>query len=108
MSSRVTAEKALAFGAGAAAGAFMAWKLATRPYKPDKVWAPPSGGSGGKWASINRETSGAREDRPLPEGSHPIQLYSLATPNGVKVTLLLEELCDLLPDLDYDVPAVGA
>merc|ERR1712063_216332 len=45
-----------------------------------------------KFASINKPTAGAREERELPEGEHPIQLYSLATPNGQKVTILLEEL----------------
>lgn len=50
--------------------------------------------SGGRFASINRPTAGARETRDLPVGAHPFQLYSLATPNGVKVTIMLEELLE--------------
>ena len=64
------------------------------PYVPPKVWtfeAP----SGGQFASINRPVAGATHDKPLPTGKHPLQLYSLATPNGVKVTILLEELLAL-------------
>ncbi|OAG73885.1 glutathione S-transferase [Gluconobacter japonicus] len=60
-------------------------------YKPPKVWtwtAP----SGGKFASTNRPTAGATHEQTLPVGRHPLQLYSLGTPNGVKVTILLEEL----------------
>lgn len=60
-------------------------------YVPPRVWtfdAP----SGGTFAAINRPTSGATHERALPVGEHPIQLYSLGTPNGVKVTILLEEL----------------
>jgi GST-like protein len=48
--------------------------------------------SGGRFAAINRPTAGAQHDRELPVGAHPLQLYSLATPNGQKVTILLEEL----------------
>src|SRR5947209_12888898 len=48
--------------------------------------------SGGQFASINRPTSGATHDKPLPVGKHPLQLYSMGTPNGVKVTIMLEEL----------------
>lgn len=60
-------------------------------YTPPDVWTwdQPSGGT---FASINRPTAGAREDVELPVGNHPLQLYSQATPNGVKVTILLEEL----------------
>ena len=60
-------------------------------YVPPKVWTYDSE-NGGEWASINRPTSGAREDKPLPVGKHPLQLYSLGTPNGQKVTIMLEEL----------------
>lgn len=60
-------------------------------YTPPKVWSWEPG-NGGRFAGINRPTAGAREDRPLPRGNHPFQLYSLATPNGVKVTVLFEEL----------------
>lgn len=60
-------------------------------YVPPAVWtwAP---GNGGKFASVNRPVSGPTHDRELPVGDHPLQLYSLATPNGQKVTILLEEL----------------
>ena len=60
-------------------------------YTPPKVWQWDSE-NGGEFASINRPTAGAREEKALPVGKHPLQLYSLATPNGVKVTILLEEL----------------
>jgi len=63
-------------------------------YVPPKVWLSdqPSGGS---FANINRPTSGATHEKALPVGRHPLQLYSLGTPNGVKVTILLEELLAL-------------
>jgi len=63
-------------------------------YVPPKVWtdAAPSGGT---FANINRPTAGARVEKALPVGKHPLQLYSLATPNGVKVTIMLEELLAL-------------
>jgi GST-like protein len=60
-------------------------------YTPPKVWTW-NPGNGGQFANINRPTSGATHDRELPVGKHPLQLYSLATPNGQKVTILLEEL----------------
>jgi len=63
-------------------------------YTPAKVWtwdAP----SGGTFASINRPVSGPTQDKELPVGEHPLQLYSLATPNGVKITVMLEELLAL-------------
>ena len=62
-------------------------------YTPPKVWNAETV-SGGRFASINRPTAGAREERDLPVGAHPFQLYSLATPNGVKVTIMLEELLE--------------
>lgn len=60
-------------------------------YTPPRVWTwqKPSGGT---FASINRPIAGATHERALPVGRHPLQLYSLATPNGVKVTVMLEEL----------------
>ena len=64
------------------------------PYTPPKVWAWNKE-NGGKFASINRPVAGATHDKVLPVGRHPLQLYSLATPNGVKVTLMLEELLAL-------------
>ena len=60
-------------------------------YTPPKVWKWDAE-SGGKFANINRPISGATHDKDLPIGEHPLQLYSLATPNGVKVTIMLEEL----------------
>ena len=60
-------------------------------YTPPKVWKWNTEG-GGAWASINRPVAGPTHDRQLPVGRHPLQLYSLATPNGVKVTVMLEEL----------------
>ena len=60
-------------------------------YTPPKVWAWKPG-NGGQFAAINRPTAGATHDKALPVGEHPLQLYSLATPNGVKVTVMLEEL----------------
>lgn len=62
-------------------------------YQPSKVWEW-SKESGGTWASINRPTAGARENKSLPVGKHPFQLYSMGTPNGQKVTILLEELLE--------------
>jgi len=60
-------------------------------YTPPKVWTMDQQ-SGGKFANINRPTAGATHQKEPPIGKHPLQLYSLATPNGVKVTILLEEL----------------
>ena len=63
-------------------------------YTPPKVWVWDQA-NGGKFAGINRPVAGATHDKPLPVGRHPLQLYSLATPNGVKVTVMLEELLAL-------------
>lgn len=63
-------------------------------YTPPKVWTWDKA-SGGRFANINRPVSGATHDKELPIGRHPLQLYSLATPNGVKVTVMLEELLAL-------------
>ena len=60
-------------------------------YVPPEVWTWKQG-NGGRFANINRPVSGATHDKDLPVGRHPLQLYSLATPNGVKVTVMLEEL----------------
>lgn len=65
--------------------------LSNTPYVPPKVWTN-NAPSGGHFASINRPVAGPTHDKELPVGKHPLQLYSLATPNGVKVTILLEEL----------------
>ena len=60
-------------------------------YTPPKIWTWDQE-SGGNWASINRPIAGATHEKDLPVGKHPLQLHSLATPNGVKVTIMLEEL----------------
>ena len=64
------------------------------PYEPPRIWTPPAS-SGGRFANINRPTAGPTHEKELPVGRHPLQLYSLATPNGVKVTVMLEELLAL-------------
>jgi GSH-dependent disulfide-bond oxidoreductase len=74
----------------------------TSPYTPAKVWKWEKE-SGGRFASINRPTAGPTHDKVLPVGKHPIQLYSLGTPNGIKVTVLLEELLALgFSGAEYD------
>jgi len=60
-------------------------------YEPAKVWQWKTG-NGGRFANINRPTAGATHDKKLPKGDHPFQLYSLATPNGQKITIMFEEL----------------
>ncbi len=72
------------------------------PYVPPMVWQWEEE-SEGRFASINRPVAGPTHDKELPVGKHPLQLYSLATPNGVKVTMLLEELLAIgKDDADYD------
>ncbi|MEM7666193.1 MAG: glutathione-dependent disulfide-bond oxidoreductase [Pseudomonadota bacterium] len=68
--------------------------MADPTYTPPAVWSSDTE-SGGRFASINRPTSGAREEKALPHGDNPFQLHSLATPNGVKVTIMLEELLEM-------------
>jgi GST-like protein len=68
--------------------------MSTVDYVPPKVWTWNKD-SGGRFANINRPISGPTHDKELPVGLHPLQLYSLATPNGVKVTVMLEELLAL-------------
>src|SRR5450631_3641028 len=63
-------------------------------YTPPTVWTWTQA-NGGRFANINRPTAGPTHDKDLPVGRHPLQLYSLATPNGVKVTVMLEELLAL-------------
>ena len=76
--------------------------MSENTYEPPKIWQWTTA-TGGKFASINRPTSGATHESELPVGKHPLQLYSLATPNGVKVTILLEELLSLgIKDAEYD------
>lgn len=72
------------------------------PYSPPKVWTWDKA-SGGKFANINRPIAGPTHDKDLPRGDHPFQLYSLATPNGVKATMLFEELLEAgHSDAEYD------
>jgi GST-like protein len=68
--------------------------MSKAPYVPPTVWQHEAP-SGGQFASINRPVAGPTHEKALPVGKHPLQLYSLATPNGVKVTILLEELLAL-------------
>ncbi|MDN3649052.1 glutathione-dependent disulfide-bond oxidoreductase [Reinekea marina] len=76
-------------------------------YSPPKVWTWEEK-SGGQFANINRPIAGATHDKPLPEGKHPLQLHSLATPNGVKVTILLEELVELgIEAAEYDAYTIN-
>ncbi|NCW51076.1 MAG: glutathione-dependent disulfide-bond oxidoreductase, partial [Betaproteobacteria bacterium] len=63
-------------------------------YEPPKQWLWQQA-NGGRFANINRPIAGATHDKALPVGEHPLQLYSLGTPNGVKVTIMLEELLAL-------------
>lgn len=71
-------------------------------YEPPKIWTWKSK-NGGTFANINRPIAGATHDKQLPVGKHPFQLYSLATPNGVKVTVMLEELLQMgVDDAEYD------
>jgi len=70
-------------------------------YTPPKVWEWEQG-NGGEFASINRPIAGPTHDKDLPVGKHPFQLYSLATPNGVKVTIMFEELLAAGHAAEYD------
>ena len=71
------------------------------PYVPPRVWTWDKE-SGGTFASINRPIAGPTHEEPLPVGKHPFQLYSLATPNGVKVTVMFEELLAAGYEAEYD------
>ena len=74
----------------------------THDYTPPEIWTWDAE-NGGHFASINRPVAGATHDKALPVGKHPFQLYSLATPNGVKVTIMFEELLALgITDAEYD------
>lgn len=75
--------------------------MADPTYTPPAVWTHDTE-NGGRFANINRPTAGAREQRDLPVGEHPLQLYSLATPNGVKATIMLEELLEAGHAAEYD------
>ncbi len=76
-------------------------------YTPPEVWTWDSE-SGGKWASINRPIAGSTHEKTLPVGEKPLQLYSLGTPNGVKITVMLEELIALgKTDAAYDLHTIN-
>ncbi|MFT7528485.1 MAG: GST-like protein [Arenicella sp.] len=76
-------------------------------YTPPKIWKWDSE-SGGRFAAINRPLAGPTHELELPVGKHPLQLYSLGTPNGVKVTIMLEELLALgINDAEYDAHLVN-
>ena len=70
-------------------------------YVPPLTWVWDAE-TGGEFASINRPSAGARFEKELPTGKHPLQLYSMATPNGVKVTVMLEELIEAGYDVEYN------
>lgn len=71
-------------------------------YTPPRVWTMDAD-NGGQFSAINRPTAGAREEKALPVGEHPFQLYSLGTPNGVKVTIMFEELLEAgFAEAEYD------
>ena len=75
--------------------------MSTSPYVPPKVWTWDAA-NGGEFANINRPIAGATHDKELPRGAHKFQLYSLATPNGQKVSILFEELLQAGFDAEYD------
>ena len=68
--------------------------MSESPYIPPKVWTWQKA-NGGRFANINRPVAGPTHEQALPRGKHPLQLYSLGTPNGIKVTVMLEELLEL-------------
>jgi len=70
-------------------------------YIPPKIWKHDAE-NGGKWSGINRPVSGATHEKNLPIGKHALQLYSMGTPNGQKITIMLEELLALGKDAEYD------
>ena len=76
--------------------------MSDTPYTPPEVWTFDAA-NGGQFAGINRPTAGAREEKELPVGQHPFQLYSLGTPNGVKVSVMFEELLEAgYAEAEYD------
>ena len=81
--------------------------MADPTYTPPAVWIHDAE-NGGRFASINRPTAGARQTSPLPVGDHDFQLYSLATPNGVKATIMFEELLEAgYSEAEYDAWTVN-
>ena len=81
--------------------------MADPTYTPPEVWTHDAE-NGGRFASLNRPTAGARQTSPLPVGDHDFQLYSLATPNGVKATIMFEELLEAgYSEAEYDAWTVN-
>jgi GST-like protein len=81
--------------------------MADPTYTPPKIWTWDTE-SGGRFANINRPIAGSTSEKELPVGKHPLQLYSLATPNGVKVTMMLEELLEKgFKEAEYDAYLVN-
>lgn len=81
--------------------------MSSNPYIPPEVWTNNQS-AGGKFGGINRPEAGARHQQPLEKGSQPFQLYSLGTPNGIKVSILLEELLELgIEDAGYDAHLIS-
>jgi GSH-dependent disulfide-bond oxidoreductase len=78
----------------------------TEPYTPPTVWKWDAA-NGGRFANINRPVAGSTHEKELPVGKHPLQLYSLATPNGVKVTVMLEELLAIGKPAEYDAYTIN-
>jgi GST-like protein len=77
--------------------------MSQHEYQPPRVWTWEQPEDGGTWSSINRPVSGATHETTLPQGKHPLQLYSLGTPNGQKVTIMLEELLEKgVKEAEYD------
>ena len=75
-------------------------------YTPPKIWTHDAE-SGGTWASVNRPVSGATHEKALPVGKHALQLYSMGTPNGQKISIMLEELLALGKDAEYDAHMIN-
>lgn len=80
--------------------------MSEKTYEPPKVWKWDAE-NGGAFSKTNRPIAGATHDKELPQGEHPLQLHSLATPNGVKVTVMLEELLALGKDAEYDAYVIN-
>ncbi|NBD95818.1 MAG: glutathione-dependent disulfide-bond oxidoreductase [Gammaproteobacteria bacterium] len=77
--------------------------MSDNEYEPPRIWTWEQDENGGRFAKINRPEAGATHEKALPVGKHPHQLYSLATPNGVKASLMFEELLDKgYSDAEYD------
>ncbi|MTD38525.1 glutathione-dependent disulfide-bond oxidoreductase [Erwinia sp. CPCC 100877] len=77
--------------------------MSQHEYHPPRVWTWQQPKDGGAWSTINRPVSGATHEVALPRGKHPLQLYSLGTPNGQKVTIMLEELLAKgIKEAEYD------